>query len=458
MGPAPPQSYTIGGTVQGLAAPGLVLANGSDTLEVPETATQFTMPTAVANGSAYDVMVQVNPTALNCTVISGAGAANGANVTSVTVSCMPGAESVLYSFTGGALDGEKPGGTLLQASDGNFYGTTPFGGANGAGIVFKITPTGSETVLYSFQGGANDGGNPAGELIQGSDGNFYGMTSNGGPGEYGTVYKITPSGVETVLHFFQDGSADGAYPSGGLVQGSDGNFYGMASQGGAHDTNGVHVDGVVFKITPSGTMTVLHSFQGGPTDGAYPLRNLILATDGNFYGVTPSGGAVNGGTVFKITPSGTETLLYSFESGLTDGISPSGSLIQASDGNFYGTTSQGGGGNEYGTVFKVTAGGTETVLYAFQGGPTDGTNPQGSLIQASDGNFYGMTEQDGRLGYGSIFKITPSGAETVLHFFQGGTTDGVNPFDSLIQAPDGNLYGMTNLGGANNLGTIFKFN
>ena len=442
-------TYTIGGTIQGLSSSGLVLANGSDTLKVSANATSFTMPTAVTYGGAYDVTVQANPPALNCTIGSGAGTVPAANVTSVSVSCLPGTESVLYSFVGGTTDGADPYGSLIQASDGNFYGMTNAGGAYGDGTIFEITPGGTETVLHSFTDGmvTTDGAYPYGRLIQASDGNFYGMTSSGGLFNLGTVFKMTPAGTEIILHSF-DGGADGEAPHGSLIQASDGNFYGMTTAGGVYGA------GTVFEITPGGTETVLHSFTGG-ADGGTPRGSLIQASDGSFYGTT-SGGGVNAGvgTVFKITSAGTETVLHSFGVG-TDGVNPMGSLIQASDGDFYGVTN-GGGVYGSGTVFKITPGGSETVLYSFPG--TDGSAPVGSLIQASDGNFYGMTNAGGTNTFGIIFRITPGGSETVLYSFLGGTTDGSGPLDSLIQASDGNLYGMTIGGGASRNGTVFQFN
>jgi uncharacterized repeat protein (TIGR03803 family) len=456
-------TYTVGGTIQGLSVSGLVLANGSDTLKVSASATSFTMPTSVTNGTAYNVTVQVNPAALNCTVISGAGKVSDADVTSISVNCSAGTESLLYSFSGGTTDGANPYSTLIQASDGNFYGTTINGGTSSDGTVFEITPGGAETVLYSFQGGAADGAHPYSKLIQANDGNFYGMTAGGGASGVGTIFKITPSGTETVLHSFAGNPTDGAYPSGSLLQASDGNFYGMTAQGGSSNTNLVGY-GVVFKITPGGTETVLHSFGGPPSDGSSPAGALIQASDGNLYGLTPYGGSSNGGAVFKITPSGILTNLYFFQGGTTDGIIPYGNLIQASDGNFYGTTSQGGGAADGGVVFKITPGGAETVLYSFQGGlyssqaTTDAGNPWGSLIQASDGNLYGLTQYGGAKDDGAIFRITTSGTEVVLYSFQGAPTDSINPYDSLIQATDGDFYGMTYSGGASNLGAVFKFN
>jgi uncharacterized repeat protein (TIGR03803 family) len=445
-------TYTIGGTIQGLSDPGLVLVNGSDTLKVAAGATSFTMPTAVVDGGAYSVIVQVHPTAVSCIVNGGAGTVTGADVTGISIRCGPGTESVLYSFFDGLTDGGGPNGSLIRASDGNLYGTTWGGGADDFGTIFKITPAGMESVLYSFAGPAADGAHPNADLIQASDGDFYGMTLQGGASTYfGTIFEFAPSGTETVLHSFNSGTTDGGLPNGNLVQASDGNFYGMTQLGGA---NGY---GAVFKITPAGTETVLYSFKGGPSDGATALGSLIQASDGNLYGMTPDGGASNFGTIFRITPAGSEAVLYSFKGGASDGAGPNGDLIQASDGDFYGMTSQ-GGANNFGTVFKITPTGTETVLYSFEGGVSDGAGPNGDLIQASDGNFYGMTYGGGPNNFGTVFKITPSGGESVLYSFKGGPADGASPLASLIQTTDGNLYGMTQGGGLIGAGIVFEFN
>jgi len=314
--------------------------------------------------------------------------------------------------------------------------------------VFSITSAGTETVLYSFAGGSSDGASPAAGLIQGSDGNFYGTTDAGGAGGFGTVFKITPGGTETVLHSFTANS-DGAEPEASLIQGSDGTFYGTTDIGG---TSG---NGTVFTITLTGIETVLHPFAGSSSDGSRPSAGLIQGGDGNFYGTTATGGASGVGTVFKITPSGTETVLYSFAGGSSDGSHPDGGLIQGSDGNFYGTTDA-GGANGDGTVFKITPSGTETLLYSFTGGSSDGSNPTAGLIQGTDGNLYGTTFLGGANGHGTVFKITPSGTETVLHSFAGGFSDGESPEASLIQGSDGNLYGTTLDGGFSSVGTVFK--
>jgi uncharacterized repeat protein (TIGR03803 family) len=233
-----------------------------------------------------------------------------------------------------------------------------------------------------------------------------------------------------------------------LIQGSDGYFYGTTGANGTSD------DGTVFKITPSGTETVLHAFPKTGTDGEIPYAGLIQGRDGNFYGTTYFGGANGLGTVFRVTPSGTETVLYSFAGG-SDGEHPYAGVIQGSDGNFYGTTYQ-GGTSGYGTVFKLTPSGTETVLYSFAGSSSDGANPEAGLIQGSDGNFYGNTYLGGASNLGTVFQLTPSGTETVLRAFAGGSSDGANPSANLIQSSDGNLYGSTGAGGTSGHGTFFK--
>jgi uncharacterized repeat protein (TIGR03803 family) len=253
--------------------------------------------------------------------------------------------SVLYSFTGGSSDGADPYANLLQGSDGNFYGTTGAGGTNDDGTVFKVAPTGTETVLHAFAKTGTDGETPYAGLIQGSDGNFYGTTYFGGAHGFGTVFKVTPSGTETVLYSFAGGS-DGEHPYAAVIEGSDGNFYGTTYQGG---TSGL---GTVFKLTPSGTETVLYAFAGGSSDGATPEAGVIQGSDGNFYGTTLQGGSGGFGTVFKLTPSGTETILHTF-AGASDGASPGANLVQGSDGNLYGSTGAGGASGD-GTFFKVT--------------------------------------------------------------------------------------------------------
>jgi uncharacterized repeat protein (TIGR03803 family) len=307
-----------------------------------------------------------------------------------------GVESVLHSFHGGTADGEDPVAGLIQGSDGNFYGTTGYAGTSNSGVVFKITLAGVESVLYQFTPAA--GAQPDAGLIQGNDGNFYGTTCQGGttPQSEGTVFKITPAGVESVLYSFQGGTTDGSCPLAGLIQDSDGNFYGTTLRGGTNEA------GTVFEITPAGVEAMLYPFKGGTTDGSQPQAGLIHGSDGNFYGTTLSGGTNNAGTVFKITPAGVESMLYSFTGG-ADGGTPEAGLILGSDGNFYSTTYD-GGTNSIGTIFKITPAGVESALYSFQGG-ADGAHPEAGLILGSDGYFYGTTNSGGTSNGGTVFKF-----------------------------------------------------
>jgi len=310
--------------------------------------------------------------------------------------------TTLHSFDGG--DGANPYARLVQAANGDLYGTTYWGGANdscgnfnGCGTVFKITPSGKLTTLYSFcaKGDCADGFSPYAGLIQAADGNLYGTTFESGAEYYGTVFKITPSGTLTTLHSF-DGT-DGAYPNGGLVQATNGNLYGTTGQGGANNA------GTVFKIALGGALTTLHNFD--VTDGAYPQAGLVQSTDGNLYGITGGGGANNHGTVFKITPGGTLTTLHSFDG--TDGAYPNGGLVQATDGKLYGTTVE-AGANSAGTVFKITPGGTLTTLHNFcsQNNCPDGASPYAALVQDTNGTFYGTTELGGANREGTVFSLS----------------------------------------------------
>ena len=374
-----------------------------------------------------------------------------------------------FNLTNGA---DLEYGALVQGRDGNYYGTTAGGGGNGYGNVFKVTPGGAITPIYSFCSLTNcaDGANPAAGLVLGPDGNFYGTTPLGGdsngcgfPYGCGTVFKVTPSGVLTTLYTFEV-TSPGDGPVGGLVLGNDGNFYGTTgSEGG---------DGTIFKITPKGVLTALHYF-GGP-DGLYPFGGLTLGTDGNFYGTTEAGGTSvacnNGcGTVFKMTPAGKLTTLHSFN--LTDGATLIGGLVQASDGNFYGTTAT-GGANQFpgcgqafnlgcGTVFQISPQGSFTTIYNFcaQLNCADGMSPYGTLVQGSDGNFYGTTYLGGvninscEFACGTVFEINTAGALNTLHAFDG--VDGSYPWAGLLLSTRGKLYGTTYSGGTGALGTIF---
>lgn len=438
-------AHTLGGSISGLgSATGLVLANGADTLTVLANAVTFTLPTGVAAGAPYQVTVKSHPTALHCTVSNGSGVMPNTDVGNVAIACAPGTESVLYSLDASGADGVGPYGNLLLGADGSLYGLSYIGGANGLGAAFRLAPDGTETVLYAFAGGS-DGANPHGTLVQGSDGNFYGVTSYGGTFGHGVAFMLTPAGSETVLYVF-GASGDAQDPYGSLLQASDGNFYGLSVHGGA---NGA---GALFMITPQGTESLLWSF-GSAADGQGPFGSLIQGSDGALYGMTASGGDYGAGTVFRISLAGSETVLHSFGSG-ADGANPQGSLVQASDGNFYGLTRD-GGANGLGVFFSMTPAGSESVLYAFGAG-SDAQNPFGEVLQASDGTFYALTRSGGANNAGALVQLTSGGAESLLWSFGSGA-DGQAPYGSLVQRPDGALLGMTALGGSSGAGVLFEF-
>ena len=351
------------------------------------------------------------------------------------------------------------------------------------GTVFKLDTTGQETVLYDFRGGNGDGRNPEAGLILDDQGNLYGTTVYGGDlscnpagGPYrgcGIVFKLDPSGRETVLHMFSGLSSggDGALPGSALVEDGQGNLYGTTSSGGngggVCTSNGGQGCGTVFKLDPAGNETVLYRFTGTNGDGGGPWGGVVLDAQGNLYGATVGGGTYGYGTVFKLGSSGNETVLHSFR-GVTegqtsgDGAYPYAALVRDSQGNLYGTTLQGGNyGNCFdiswgcGTVFKVSASGQETVLYRFTGANGDGKFAYGTLFLDSEGNLYSTTSWGGAYGGGTAFKVDTSGHETVLYSFDGSGGGGSLPYD-LVPDQQGNLYGAAYMGGASEYGTVFK--
>ncbi len=341
-----------------------------------------------------------------------------------------------------SADGSHPYGHLVLAPDGNFYGCTYAGGAFGYGTIFKVTATGTLTVLHSLSS-ATDGANCYGSLVRGSDGLFYGITNGGGTNGDGTIFKITSTGTYTVLHNMSN--ADGVHSQSDLIQASDGNFYGMANAGGSN------FQGTIFKITSTGTFTVLRNLSSS-TDGQAPYGALVQATDGLLYGMCANGGDHSGGTVFKISTSGAFTKLFSFTSA-TNGANPKGSLVQSTDGKLYGMASI-GGESLYGSVFKISTTGTFTLLNSFNGG-INGNAPYESLVQSTiDNAYYGTTSGGGTFDYGTVFKLC-GGTLTVLHSFNRNV-DGAVPKGSLVLGTDSNFYGMTSDGGSNGVGTIFK--
>lgn len=343
---------------------------------------------------------------------------------------------MLYDFgSGGNQDPAQPSysGIIAQGRDGNLYSTAPYS-PNGYsyGTVFMITPRGGLTVLYSFSPGAS-GIYPYSGLVLGTDGDFYGATEDEGS-DNGTIFKMTPKGQVSVLYTFTGGS-DGGHPYAPPIQAHDGDFYGTTSDGNSQSPYGT-----VYKLTPKGQLTPLYQFD--QRHGASPYAPLIQGSDGNLYGVTTLGGNLNAGVVFKITRGGKLTVLYNFD--ISHGSQPFGPLMQGNDGSFYGTTFD-GGTNSSGVIFQLKPDGRLRVIYNFEG-TGGGFYPVTGLVQASDGNFYGTTHNGGPVDAGTIFRVTPQGQYTVLHKFDG--TSGSFPMVTLTQHTNGILYGDTKQGGS----------
>jgi uncharacterized repeat protein (TIGR03803 family) len=352
---------------------------------------------------------------------------------------------------------------LVQTTDGGLYGTTFQGGTNNAGIVFKVNPDGSgNTPLFSFPANNIDPGgvaNPSG-LIQGADGALYGTLGFGGISNIGAVFKINLDGSGyTVLHSFNS-SLSGPYePTAALVQGADGYLYGTTQSGGMAG------GGALFKVNTNGSGYVtLHEFGWG-TDGRSPQSPLIQGLDGNLYGTTTLGGttAQGGtsgvGTIYRIDPNGgNEIVLHNFGTATNDGQYPyTAGLVQAKDGTLYGITQQ-GGNSGFGTVFKINPdGSTYNIVHHFAGGPANGCYPNSALVLSTDGMLYGATEQGGSYNFGVVFRLSTDGSNyLVLYQFGSKTGDGHYPDAPLVQAADGGLFGTTEAGGEQNLGTVFR--
>jgi uncharacterized repeat protein (TIGR03803 family) len=368
--------------------------------------------------------------------------------------------TLLYPFNsrGSLSDGGQPEAGVTRDDAGNLYGTTFFGGLGtgcdiyfaGCGTVFKLDTSGSETLLHVF-GGAGDGWNPTARLILDTAGNLYGTTGYGGAYGHGTVFKIDTAGNETIIHSFAGGK-DGARPNAGLVEDTAGNFYGTTQYGG----QGCYGQGcgTVFRVSPSGVETILYRFADVP-DGASPLGGVALDSAGNIYGTTWMGGTYSYGTVFKLDSGSNETVLHSFAGG-TDGANPLAAPVLDSAGNMYGTTSSGGA--YFGTIYMVDTAGNQSVLHSFTGG-TDGAYPYAHLLIDTSGNLYGTASQGGCCGQGSVFEFS-NGTLLALYGFSGAPNgenpDGQIPMGGLISDSAGNLYGTATEAGPDGWGTVFE--
>jgi uncharacterized repeat protein (TIGR03803 family) len=371
----------------------------------------------------------------------------------------------IYSFAGG-VDGANPYASLIRDKKGTLYSTTTIGGSSSYGTVFALSKSGKETMLHSFTRG-RDGGIPVGSVIRDSAGALYGTTQVGGDSkcDCGVIFKI-PGRTPTQALYIFTGATDGANPFAALIMDKAGNLYGTTEFGGAvGQCFGGLGCGVVFKVDQNGNEAVLHTFTGSGGDGANPTSALIQDKHGNFYGTTLQGGDLrcslgNGsgcGTVFKISKTGRETVLYRFAGG-TDGAFPIAGVTLDAAGVLYGTTQAGGDSSKCfpgcGTVFKLDITGAETVLYRFTGG-TDGATPFAGVIVDETGNLYGAAMHGGNSdGNGAVYKIDTAGKEIVLHTFSG--PEGYLPRGGLIRDAKGRLYGTTSGGGTSGFGTVFR--
>ncbi|HEY3638488.1 MAG TPA: choice-of-anchor tandem repeat GloVer-containing protein [Rhizomicrobium sp.] len=387
-------------------------------------------------------------------------------------------DTLLYSFGANASDGAYPFAGLIADSSGDFFGTTEYGGTNNLGTVFELSSSGTESVLYSFAGGASDGAIPAASLISDSLGNLYGTTVNGGSGDCsdagcGTVFEVTPAGAEKVIYQFQ-GDADGLNPQASLFMDGSGNLFGTTYAGGSQNCEGGC--GTVFELSPSKgggwTESVIYSFQGG-NDGDGPQGGLVEDSSGNLYGTTSFGGAsthcpTGCGTVFQLSPSGngswTNKVIYFFKPPLHggDGAYPASNLMMDGQGNLWGTTPQGGSkscGGGCGAVFELAKTGknswAETTPFRFAAGK-HGAFPTGTVVSDSSHNLYGVTAGAGTSDCGVLYEIYSSGQGKTLYSFAGGASDGCQGYGTLFMGQNSTLYGVTAYGGASDVGAIFQ--
>jgi len=444
--PSPTPSATINFTVSGLR-PGqqLTLANGTDQAPVSANGT-FSFAQPVAVGADYNITIAVSPSADSCTLGNATGKVAAA--TNVTVACGP---TAIHSFS--AQDGIPKGATntispqIMVASDGNIYGTAAGGGASGKGTIFRMTPTGGFSVVHDFTGSATDGSDPEGPLIEGPGGDLYGTTARGGANDLGSLYKITRSGVFTLLYSF--GLGDGINPIGPLVQ-DGGHLYG-------------HLPDAIFDYSVSdGRLSIIHRISFGENQTF--RAPLLLASNGDLLTVTTESDLSGiGGRLIRVTPSGVTSVIHNFT--VQEGSDFRGTLLRDNDGNVYGVAVVSSAPTTIaGNIFKVSSSGVFSILHQFDG--TDGSAPIGGLTWGTDGSIYGTTNGGGSGSYqgGTIFRITKEGVFTTLYNFDGGAA-GSFPSAALVLGrssvplsdPLDILYGTTSVGDTNNLGAIFKY-
>ncbi len=356
--------------------------------------------------------------------------------------------STLYNFAGGKTGAANPWYvTLVQGTDGQLYGTTYNGGASSAGTAFKVSTSGTFTLLHSFANSKTDGGYPTGGMTLAPNGNFYGTTQQGGTESEGVVFQMTTTGTVTILHNFVAGT-DGAFPWGPPIMASDGNLYGTTSGGKGNN-------GLVYKVTTSGTYSTIYTFT--PSVGSYPIAPPTQGADGYLYIPVSLGGLNLCGSIVKLSTAGVLQSSYAFPCG-SGGSFPIGPLVQAANGNFYSTT-QDGGSNGEGTIYQATTGLVVTVLHSFGVNFGDGEYPGAGLLLATDGNYYGTTAEGGTYDDGTLFNTTTGGLYTSLYSFNNSTNLlEMAPLSPAFQHTNGTLYGVTEFGGTKNEGTVFALN
>ena len=356
----------------------------------------------------------------------------------------------IFSFDGS--DGSYPftGRLVLDHKTGTLYGTTYYGGSDGYGTVFSVTTPGTQTVLYNFTGGS-DGGYPFAPVVRDSSGNLYGTTSYGGAySSYGVVYKLDTAGNETVLHSFAGGTSDLCYPYQGVARDKSGTLYGTATGCGANSYGGI------YEIDTAGNETILHNFRYS-LDGAYPYYGSLRLTEtGLLWGVCSEGGTYGYGTLYSHVPGNIFHVLHNFAGPPGDGAYPYGTVARDGKRNSYGTTSAGGSNDYYGTVWEVSSSGTETILYNGNYDTSDCAGFGGGVARTKDGLLYGLAELGGSDYAGCLYQIN-NGTFMILHSFTDGS-DGGYPFgDEVTLASSGTLYGATQSGGSSGYGTVWSY-
>jgi uncharacterized repeat protein (TIGR03803 family) len=455
----PVATHLIGGTLTGLASTTrITLSLGAETITLnSDGGFQFRSP--VADQAPYSVQISSRPVGQTCT-LSGATGTATADVNTVQVSCPPAAYSVLYAF--GAHDVAVVGGALwgqvVQTPDGRLFGLTMVGGNGGGGTAYSLGLDGSFTLLHTFGSEAHDGVTPLSSPTLAADGTVWGTTGYNIDGSWGTVFRMGTDGTVLTRIALPSSGEAGLWPMGRLQVMPNGDVVGTNNKHGANQC------GTVFRATSAGVVSVLHAFKlGEPYSGCNPRGGVALGPDGFLYGTAYNGGLYERGTLFKLSTDGVLTVLHAFGDPLDpkDGRAPyAATPLWARDGQLYGTTSQ-GGAHGVGTVYRLSPSGAFTVLHAFgdPAVPNDGKSPVAGLIQGSDGHFYGVTASGGRYGMGALFKMDSSGAVTVLHDFADPTVgvDAATPVADLIQGTDGHLYGTTRSGGAGDGGAVFRY-